>query len=218
VRAPPVFPAFPLPPFSSPRIAPGVDAAPFSAPRPSLRSAFSSKPGLGSTITACSTWVNAGGQENVTEMKRTLSLLGLGLAALHAVPLTSCGGEVSWSALSVSPATPKAGSPVELSANGTAKASITGGSGLVSAFLFGADVFDGQIFSCGANQTIDVEGIVQITFNGLACPLATGDPASLSLSLVIPEVAAGIGEVGVIINSTDSRGSVAFCLNMSVVF
>ena len=97
-------------------------------------------------------------------------------------------------------------------------APVDGGNGLLSAYLFGADVFDGPFTTCGGlNQSMDIMGIVSLSLNGLACPLAVGAPGAVSLSIVVPTVAEGM-TIDVILNATLPDASRAFCLNMSVAF
>ncbi len=133
-------------------------------------------------------------------------------------PCLDTAGAVAWTQLAVAPAQPVAGSPVTLTGVGAMTAPVAGGAGEVSAFLFGSDVFDGAINTCGADQSIDVLGLATISFNGLACPLAIGANANLNLSLVIPAIAQGIGAIGVTVNATDGASGVAYCLNMTVFF
>lgn len=135
--------------------------------------------------------------------------------------LTSCGGAINWTTVTFSPAIPIAGQPVVLNVTGLATSSVlTGGAGNISAYLWDQVVFEGAITACDQNQTLDIDGLASVTFNGVACPLAAGAPASLSLSLVIPSAASGIGAVGVIVNASDgsSLTNDAFCLNATITF
>ncbi len=122
--------------------------------------------------------------------------------------------------MSFTPAQPVAGSLVSLATVGAATSAVSGGAGNVTAFLWGSPVFEGAISAIGLNQTLDIEGIVSLTFNGFAGALAAGAPASLSFSIVVPSIAEGMGAIGVIMNSTDggAAGDLAFCLNLTLTF
>ena len=151
-----------------------------------------------------------------------LALCAAALAAAQDPPpppvLAGCGGAVAWSSLSVSPAQPKAGLPVVLNATGAASAAVgTGGTGNVTAYLWGMNVWSAPVAACGANQTLDVDGFATLTFNGLACPLAAGAPAALSVSLTVPAIAAGMGQIAVVVGAYEGS-ELDFCLNMTLNF
>jgi len=82
--------------------------------------------------------------------------------------------------------------------------------------MYEANVFSAPVSACGQNQTIDILGLASLTVNALACPLAAGAPAAISLALVVPEAAKGLGDVTVIVNTTAASGAIAFCLNLTV--
>jgi hypothetical protein len=65
-------------------------------------------------------------------------------------------------------------------------------------------------------QQIDVLGLTTGVFNALACPIAAGGAISGSFSLDIPDEAAGLGDLQIILNATNQDGQVAMCLNISV--
>lgn len=97
-------------------------------------------------------------------------------------------------------------------------APVSGGTGDIAAYLFGASVWDGQFTTCGQNQTLNIMDIVSLTVNGLACPLAAGAPAAVSLAITVPSIASGL-TVDVIMNATaQDTLSPAFCLNLSLSF
>ena len=123
---------------------------------------------------------------------------------------------VSWSSLTVTPPSPQAGDTVIVNGTGTASVGITGGTGEIDAYLFGLNVFETTVNTCGQNQTIDVLDMATGTFNALACPVAAGAPAAMSFSLAIPDIANGLGALNIIMNATDSGKKAAFCVNMSV--
>ena len=189
---------------------------------------------------------------------RVLCLTAAALLAARAQPpppppvAQSCGGELTWSSITFSPPVPVAGKPVNVTAIGRTAAPIAdGGSGSITATLWGAPVFTGVINTCsfnipwtpqtsavltpsprvtrsflcagGLNQTLDIDGIVTLTIDGLGnCPLAAGAAGeALSFSIVVPSIAAGIGAIGVIVNSTDGpslSAGAAYCLNISLNF
>ena len=157
-------------------------------------------------------------------LRSLLITFALASAFLHAAPVpptvSSCGGTINWSNTSFSPLQPIAGALVSLSALGSATASVVGGSGNVTAFLWGAPVFEGLITAIGLNQSLDIEGIVALTFNGLPQAVVAGDAAAISFSIVVPGIAEGMGTIGVIINATDGSedSALAFCLNLTVTF
>lgn len=159
---------------------------------------------------------------------RALPLVGLVLLALAAcaaaapvAPLAStCGGTVAFPSLVFTPALPVAGDLVSLTATGAARSAVAGGAGNITASLWGSPVFEGAVNTIGVNQTLDIEGIVSLTFNGFDAPLAAGAPAELSFSIVVPSIAEGMGAIGVIINATDggAAGNAAVCLNLTLTF
>ena len=153
---------------------------------------------------------------------RAAALLPLLLSLARATPaqISDCGGVVSLSSLSVVPATPQAGAPVNASGSGVAQGAVagSGAGGSISAYLFGAEVFTAPVSACGANQSIDVLGFATLTVNALDCPVAAGAPAAVSLALLIPSIANGIGPVGVIANATTDTGGAAWCMNLTVFF
>jgi len=153
---------------------------------------------------------------------RPVALLLLLLPLSGATPalISDCGGVVSLSSLSVVPAAPQAGAPVNASGSGVAQGAIAGSGdgGSITAYLFGAEVFTAPVSACGTNQTIDVLGFATLTVNGLSCPVAAGAQAQVSLALLIPSIANGIGPVGVIANATTDASSSAWCMNLTVFF
>ena len=56
----------------------------------------------------------------------------------------------------------------------------------------------------------------QGVFYGLTCPLKSGGKDSISYAMSIPQAAGGLGSLSIIFNTTDSAGTQAFCVNISV--
>jgi len=155
----------------------------------------------------------------------SLFLLSPALAQPPPPPsLAPCAGAsaVAWSSLAVSPARPAAGAPVVVTAKGAAAAAVSANAaGNITASLWGAPVWSGAITACGLNQTLSIEDIVDLTFDGLVgCPLASGAPAALRFELTVPSIAQGMGAIGVIVSAEDpdAAGASAFCLNITLSF
>jgi len=127
----------------------------------------------------------------------------------------------TWSAVSISPASPQAGDTLVVNATGVmgagaVLASPPAAAGAVVAFHGGADVFEAAIATCG-QSAFSVLGLSEVTVTALACPTATAGAASLSINFPLPSVSAGMGAFNVTVNATDNTGQhVAFCIDILV--
>ena len=131
--------------------------------------------------------------------------------------ILSCGGSLNLSSFTISPKSPQAGDTVTLNATGILNGvgSLTGGTGAISAYLFGLDVFDTTFNTCGETQ-IDVDGMATGILDGPSCPLSKGQKGALGFYLPIPEAAAGLGQLQIILNATDSNKVPAYCANLTI--
>ncbi len=107
--------------------------------------------------------------------------------------IVSCGGEIFFNALIVSPPAPQAGQTVFVNATGGASnAAISGGSGLVTAYLFGDQVFQTNVNTCGLGQQIEVYGLTTGVLDSIVCPLASGGKTQIGFAIPIPDQAYGV--------------------------
>lgn len=145
--------------------------------------------------------------------------LFLALASAQNPPPTilSCGGSLNLTSFTITPKSPQAGDTVTMNATGLLNGvgSLTGGSGSISAYLFGLDVFDTTFNTCGETQ-IDIDGLATGILDGPACPLTKGQKGALGFYLPIPEAGAGLGQLQIILNATDSNKVPAYCVNLTI--
>ena len=142
--------------------------------------------------------------------------LAVPVAAQPAI-ISSCGGILSFSSLIITPATPVAGSPCNVTGVGTLSAAVqSSGPGEASAILYGATVFSAPVAACGPTN-IDIMGLATLDIDGLSCPASAASPAAVSLALTIPSIASGMGQIGFIVNTSSTVGA-AWCLNLTAFF
>jgi hypothetical protein len=104
-----------------------------------------------------------------------------------------------------------------LTAVGDVFSPVSGGQGRIDAYLYGLDVFSLIVNTCGQDQSVDVLGVATGTLNALACPVSQGKSnANISFSIGIPNEAAGLGSLAIIVNGTQQVGAPAYCLNLSI--
>ena len=134
--------------------------------------------------------------------------------------IDSCGGDFIFSQLVITPQTPLAGAPCNVSGVGSLASMPVqaSGPGTAYAILFGATVFSAPVSACGPTN-IDILGMASLDILGLDCPLSVGAAATVSLALTIPSIASGMGQIGFIVNTTSTTsGSIAWCLNLTAFF
>jgi hypothetical protein len=84
--------------------------------------------------------------------------------------------------------------------------------GQVNAYLYGLDVFQAPITTCGETQ-IDVLGYATGILDALPCPTAAGEKVAFGFFMPIPAEGQGLGQLNITINATDQTGNtIAFCL------
>ena len=138
-------------------------------------------------------------------MFRRAIFAALASAASAQTYINACGGSFNLTKWLVTPPNPAAGDTVTLNATGTETgAALTGGTGTINAYLFGADVFTAPFSSCGQTQ-IDVLGLATGILDAPACPIATGAQGKIGFTLPIPGEAAGLGQLNIILNASDSN-------------
>ena len=152
-------------------------------------------------------------------------LLSLAAASLFAVSsvyaqneasVVPCGGYITWQALSIFPPSPQAGDTVYVRGNGTTSTlTITGGTGFIDAYLYGVDVFEQPINTCGQTQ-IDVLGIASGTLNALNCPVKPMGHANFTFFMTIPQEAQGLGPLNITVTGADQQQKSAFCLDLTL--
>jgi len=147
------------------------------------------------------------------------ALLGAARAQNPPAVLSNCYAgpdAVNFTSFVISPIAPSAGDNVTLRATGTAPRPIAGGAGNIDAYLFGMDVFNTPIATCGAGQAIDVLGLATGNLDALACPLAAGAPAAVTFSIGVPSEAFGLGTLNIIVNASDAGKLPALCINLTI--
>ncbi len=102
-------------------------------------------------------------------------------------PGASCGGSFNNTSVKLSPPSPQAGDTVVLNATGVETGAVlSGGSGVINAFLFGDNVFTAPVNTCGYTD-VNVLGIADGSLYGPACsaqaPLMPGQPGTISFSM-----------------------------------
>jgi hypothetical protein len=147
-----------------------------------------------------------------------MSLLILALALLPVASaqtyITPCGGTFNLTKWVVTPANPAAGDTVVLNVTGveTGSTALTGGQGVINAYLFGADVFTAPFATCN-QTTIDVLGLATGYLDAPHCgptePISQGQQGKINFSLAIPGEASGLGELTIILSASDSGNSLA---------
>ena len=106
-----------------------------------------------------------------------------------------------------------------LNGTGTAASAITNSGfsvGEIDAFLFGLEVYAAPIDTCGLGQQIDVLGLTTGVLDALQCPVAAQAPVKVGFSMLIPDEAQGLGQLQIIVNSTDQNKATAMCLNLTI--
>ena len=113
------------------------------------------------------------------------------------------------------------GDTVILNATGVSAVTnaVTGGTGVINAFLFGSNVFTAPVNTCGFTD-VDVLGVVDGYLYGPACsaatPLNPGGKGTISFSMTIPSEGAGLGTLNIIVNTTDQNNGPSWCANLTV--
>jgi hypothetical protein len=140
------------------------------------------------------------------------------VVAVWAQPATiaSCGGYMKLTNLSVTPATPQAGQTVYVNGTGILPQKVTGGTGQINAYLYGANAFSAPINTCGLGQNINVLDMASGTLDALPCPVAPGAHAQIGFVMAIPSIAGGLGSVNITVNATDSNNVPVFCIDAVV--
>ena len=96
---------------------------------------------------------------------------------------------------------------------------LTGGSGVINAFLFGSNVFTAPVNTCGYTD-VDVLGVADGSLYGPSCspatPLRPGDKGSISFSMQIPQEGQGLGTLNIIVNASDQLNAFAWCANLTL--
>ena len=116
---------------------------------------------------------------------------------------------------------PPSGDLVILNATGISATpyGVTGGTGVINAFLFGSNVFTAPVNTCGFTD-VDVLGVVDGYLYGPACsaavPLSPGGKGTISFSITIPSVGQGLGELNIIVNTTDQQNAPSWCANLTL--
>lgn len=95
-----------------------------------------------------------------------------------------------------------------------ATTSISGGQGQINAYIFGVNMFNTQINTCGAGQQIDVDGLTTGVFDALNCPTSTGGHVALGFVLPIPGEAAGLGTINITLSASDQASRAAYCIDL----
>jgi hypothetical protein len=113
------------------------------------------------------------------------------------------------------PPAPQAGDTVQINGTCIVNAAISGGSGQIDAYLYGVDVFEQPVNTCG-QTAIDVLGVATGTLNAMPCPLAAGGTGRFSFTMQIPDEAQGLGLLNITVQAKDQASSPAFCVNLSV--
>ena len=149
-------------------------------------------------------------------MVRVSTLLAGATVALAANPpaiLTPCdpNASVTWSKLTVTPATPVAGQKMTINGTGVISTAITGGPGKMDAYAGGSDVYDGPFNTCGTGQKLDIDGLVKGTLDSISCPTTAGETINVGVELVLPSFAAGLGALTVFLHANDTLGNVVMC-------
>ena len=153
-------------------------------------------------------------------MARILSLAAASLAASYAMAqnaaIVPCGGYVTWQAFSITPPAPQAGDTVYVRGNGTTSTvTVTNGTGFIDAYLYGIDVFEQPVNTCGQTQ-IDVLGIATGTLDALSCPVMPMGPANFTFYMTIPQEAQGLGALNITVTGSDQQQKSAFCLDLTL--
>jgi hypothetical protein len=113
------------------------------------------------------------------------------------------------------PPAPQAGDTVSVNATVSVGTGVTGGTGQVDAYLYGIDVFEQPVNTCGETE-IDVLGITSGTLDALTCPSTAGQLMRVGFVMPIPDEGAGLGQLNITLQGRDTAQNTAFCLNMTV--
>lgn len=122
---------------------------------------------------------------------------------------------MKWSNIVVSPAAPQAGDTVFINGTVTSPIAIKNGTGLIDAYLYGADVFEQPINTCG-ETLINVLGVAQGVLDALACPVKQGGVSRFGFAMAIPDEASGLGQLNITVTGNDGAGVNAFCIDLVV--
>ena len=149
-----------------------------------------------------------------------LALLAASASAQVNATWASCCGPsdascVKWATMVFTPPAPAPGTTMVVNGTGVTTAAVTGGTGMINAFLYDVDVFDAAITTCG-ESSIDVMGLATGTLDALACPVTASQNVSVGFVLPIPQEAQGLGQLVININATDSTGNIiAYCIQVN---
>ncbi len=92
----------------------------------------------------------------------------------------------------------------------------TGGTGQINAYLYGADMFQANINTCGVGQQIDILGVATATLDAPVSPVTPGGTATMGLSLPIPQEAAGLGTLNITLAAADTNSRQVYCFDLVV--
>ena len=113
------------------------------------------------------------------------------------------------------PPAPQAGDTVQINGTCILSAAVSGGAGQIDAYLYGVDVFEQPVNTCG-QTAIDVLGVATGTLNAMPCPIKAGGTGRFSFSMQIPQEAQGLGLLNITVQAKDQVNNPAFCVNLSV--
>jgi hypothetical protein len=147
-------------------------------------------------------------------MSYLLRIASLFASTIAQTYINDCGGSFNITKWVISPPNPQAGDTVTLNATGVELGStpLTGGTGVINAYLFGAQVFTAPFNTCNETQ-IDVlgfaTGILDAPVCGSTLPINQGQQGKIGFVLPIPGAGSGLGQLNIVLNASDAQNNFA---------